>query len=62
MNLPQSQLGALICLLPVEWLFVERLLIIGANSNNFIFMPILSKLIQFYKMVEGYKTMDEYTE
>lgn len=33
--MPQSQLGALIYVLPVEWLIVERLLIVGANSNDF---------------------------
>lgn len=59
--MPQSQLENVICLLPVEWLIIERLLIIGSNSNNSIFMPTLNKLTQFYKIFKRYITKDQYT-
>lgn len=55
----QSQLGALIYVLAVEWLIVERL-ILGANSNDF-FMHTLNKLTQFYTIFERYITKDQYT-
>lgn len=36
--MPQSQLGALIYVLAVEWLIIEKLLIVGANSNDFFYV------------------------
>lgn len=62
MNLPQSQLGALIYLGPVEWPIVGRLLINRANSNNLAPTTTLNKLTQFYKISERYITKDQYTE